>query len=365
MTVQDVWAFVHGHVWQVSGVAAALVVLIPSVVWVVTRHRPDRWVNVLATVVGLGWSAQGMWTAAVHRYDVPVVLASVLFFLFEALLIGQMFRAHRVRADRRRRAPYVRAVWLIACVMGAVVALAEGWSQAPLRIAVPLLVAYEWWLGLTADDDPDTALSTSWRWTPRRVGLALGMLEPGERDAHTIDRDRHVRRMTSIAFRRRYDHPTVSALLRRPTRLARLALAGDDAMVADMRARLARADRVMTDAPEPGPVNPPERETHPVPVPQENPPEIVQPAKRPAERKPDGDLTIPFGAVLIGGELVRGSDVQGAVRDVWLRSIHPDRPRGVGAPELVQAVPGLKDRRAEGWVAEWRKALPVNGSAVR
>src|SRR5699024_3859414 len=122
-----------------------------------------------------------------------------------------------------------------------VVALGEGWTQAPARLAIPLLVALGWWTDLIAYDDPDARLETSWRWTPRRIGLALGLLEPGERDAMTIDRDRLRGRMTRLAFRKHHGWAWLNDVLRRGVRLQRLQTLADDADVREVRNRLARA----------------------------------------------------------------------------------------------------------------------------
>jgi hypothetical protein len=148
--------------------------------------------TLIATMIGLAWTAQGMWQAATTVYHVPALFAGVLFLLFETYMLSAMLRANRFRADHKRRDRAVRFVWSLAVVGGSVVALAEGWHQAPLRFAVPLLVAWNWYLDLTADDDPD------------------------ERQP-----------------------------MRRNVRLAKLALSADDAIVVDMHGRLARANGVL------------------------------------------------------------------------------------------------------------------------
>jgi hypothetical protein len=85
-------------------VAVAVLIVLALVLRRVLRSStPARIVSTLATVIGLGWTAQGMWDSAVNAYRVPVQIASVLFILFEALMVSQMLRAHEYRADRPRR----------------------------------------------------------------------------------------------------------------------------------------------------------------------------------------------------------------------------------------------------------------------
>src|SRR6185312_11729927 len=183
--------------------------------------------------------------------DQPVQVAAVLFVVFEAWLVGRMLRARQYRADYPRRGKFVTAVMIGASVMAIVVALGEGWAQAPARLAIPLLVAYGWYTDLTADDDPKLKGRTSLRWTPRRFALLIGMIEPGDRDVQTIDRDRLRDRLTRLAFRQHHGHPMTNDVLRRKVRLAKLKTIADDDDLTEVRTRLARMSVDLFDAPKP------------------------------------------------------------------------------------------------------------------
>jgi hypothetical protein len=358
VTINDLISDTHrglgaAPVWAAAaaGVAALLVLAI-----VVRRVRKTgdlaHRLTLLANLVGLGWSAQGMWDTAVHHYHVPRVLAFVLFFLGEVLIVSRMLMAHRYRDDRPRRARFIRAVWLIAAAMGVIVALGEGLAQAPLRLAVPLGVAYAWWLDLTADDDPTERLETSWRWTPRRLGLSLGLLEPGARDAKTIDRANLVKRLTDLTFAQRWGSARVGTLTRRRIRMGRLLLVADDDMIRESVARVARAAVVM------------EPETHPTPVPQPNAPVSVptpeptpdrEPKPAPPENTPrrpqSGSVRVVDGRELVGEDLKRH-----AIRRMVL-SVTQARPNGMTTEELRNSYePPLGQRTAEGWAADARRA---------
>jgi hypothetical protein len=350
-----------------AGVVVALLLVLAIVVRRVRKtgnlaHR----LTMLANLVGLGWSAQGMWDTAVHHYQVPRMLAFVLFFLGEVLIVSRMLMAHRYRDDRPRRARFIRAVWVIATAMGVIVALGEGLAQAPLRLAVPLGVAYSWYLDLTADDDPAERLETSWRWTPRAVGLWIGLLEPGARDAKTIDRDYLVKRLTDLTFAQQWGSKRIGILTRRQIRLARLMLVADDAAIRERDARVARAARVMGqgEQDEPAETATASTETHPTPLPQPNDPDRVPtpeptpdreprpvPAPPPDQRRPATTSVRVVDGVALAGEALR----QHAM-DRLLASISPLRPTGMSTEELIESYsPPLGVRTAQGWAAEARK----------
>lgn len=307
------------------------------------RSKLARRVTALATVLGMAWSAQGMWDVTVNHLEQPVVVASVLFAVFESMMVARMLKAHEYRTDFTRRARHVHAVWLIACVMAAVVALGEGWREAPLRISIPLLVAYGWYVDLTSDDDPGEKPKTSLRWTFRRAGLAIGMLEATARDAQTIDRDRLRNRITRLAFRIEHGDKRINGLLNRTTRLARLKTIADDADIAEVRARLARSTVDLYPASPGKPKPPPVTET------KTPSPRLILPASR------------PQGMHERAGRALRGADLKADALAAMRESMTPARPRGYTAAELAALyTPPLGSRTAEGIAAAARK--PVNGN---
>jgi hypothetical protein len=70
-----------------------------------------------------------------------------------------------------------------------------------LRLAVPLLVAYQWWVGLAGDSTVRAPDAITWTWTPRRVLVAIGLARPGVTDLSTVDRERQVRAVAKVAHR--------------------------------------------------------------------------------------------------------------------------------------------------------------------
>lgn len=349
--------------WLLAPAALAVLVVAGLLLRRWTRGRTvARIVTTLATVLGLGWSAQGMWDAAVNRYGVAVQVASILFVVFEAMMISQMLRAHEYRADRARRARFIRAVWVIAVIMALVVAWAEGAAQAPLRLSVPLLVAFSWYMDLTADDDPDGKLDTSWRWTPREVGLRLGLLritDADRRDATAAERRYLADRIAKLAFSIEHGSKPVSALTRRPIRLARLKLAADADLLSGVAVRLELARRPIT-AEETHPVMPPQP-VEPVHVPAPEPTPAVEPKPKPLP-PPTTDGRLPQGVhISPDGEMLRGGDL---ARDAVTRMVAELKAgRAMANADLAALyMPPLKERTSEAFGSRARAAVRMNGN---
>lgn len=335
--------------WPEVAVGGILALLLAA--WLLRRkgrpHLASR-VTAAATLLGLGWSAQGMWDTAVHHYHQDIVVASVLFVIFEAMLVSRMLKAHEYRTDFARRPKHIRAVLVVAGIMALVVALGEGPEQAPARLSIPLLVAYGWYVDLTADDDPKDKPKTSLRWTPRRLALAIGMLEAGESDVETINRDRLRNRMTRLAFKMDVGDKTLNDLLRRDERLRRLLTLADDADVAAVRSRIARSkvDLLTTE-----PVRAPRSETLHVPdVPRRRIPEAGK-----------------MGVHTRAGRTLRGAELREDIIQTLVASATTERPLGMPTAELRELyTPPLGQRTADDAAAAARKQLRgrVNGSAV-
>lgn len=50
--------------------------------------------------------------------------------------------------------------------------------EVGLRLAVPLMVAHQWWIGMTGDGTDRPADAITWTWTPRRILVTLGLAQP-------------------------------------------------------------------------------------------------------------------------------------------------------------------------------------------
>ncbi|GAA2517928.1 hypothetical protein [Pilimelia columellifera] len=235
------WLSAHREgVVLAAGAATVLLLVVAGVVRHARRGRPDRWVDGVALVLTLAWSAEGMWEVSTGTLDLGAAFAVPALFVFTSLMASAMLRAQRHQRVHGNPGKHGRFAWAVAVAEACVVSLAgDTATEGALRIAIPLLAVGQWWLGMTADGTTEELGRTSWRWTPRRLLLAVGAIEPGERDAVTLDRDRLIARMTRIEHQRR--HATKKTARRHERRLARLSLTADDDVIAEVRQRVDRA----------------------------------------------------------------------------------------------------------------------------
>jgi hypothetical protein len=224
----------------------ALVLSTLVLLWIARRvrkiarsDRPDEALSNLSMLIGLGWSSEAVWEIT-GRADFPISLRLLLFFVLETLLVLAMIRAKRAVKDIGHPGRSGRTAWIVASAMALVGAGAAGsFGEAALRLLIPLLVTNQWWDGIVGEGAKQREGATSWRWTPRRLLLALGAIEPGERDVETVHRERLTQQMTRIEFRRR--HGSKRQQERAASKLARLSLTADDDMISDVRRRVDRA----------------------------------------------------------------------------------------------------------------------------
>lgn len=223
-----------------------LVLSVLVLVWMARRvrriarsERPDDQLSNIAMLIGFGWSSEAVWELT-SRIGFGLELQIPLFAVLELLLAMAMIRVKRNIRQINRPGRAGGTAWLIASGMALVAGASSGSiPEAALRIIIPLLVVRTWWDGLLPEGAKRSTDATSWRWTPRRLGLWLGAIEPGERDVESVNRERLTQQMTALEFRRR--HGSKRFTQRRSTKLARLSLAADDSMIESVRERVDRA----------------------------------------------------------------------------------------------------------------------------
>ncbi len=233
-------------------------------IWVARRarklarsERPDEPLSNLGMLIGLGWSSEAVWIlTGKGGADLPTPVRIVLFAVFEVILLVFMIRAKRNVRLIGHPGRSGRNAWIVAAGMSLVaVTTAHNIGEAFLRLLVPLLLTNMWWDGLVGESRQRLSGASSWRWTPRRLLLWLGAIEPGERDIETVHRERLTQQMTQLEFRRR--HGSDKQKDRAARRLSRLSLTADDAVIEAVRARVDRArwfemqsvlDKVSTEA---------------------------------------------------------------------------------------------------------------------
>ncbi len=220
----------------------------------VRRGAGDKLAVRVAVTLASAFSGQGMFEVANQRLHQPWWLAGGLFTVAEAAMLAEGIRAHRTwqatTTDTQpgTLGPHGRMVWTIATVAGVVVSLnAHSPSEYLLRLSMPLLVAGLWRLGYTTTEPQARRRdAVTWRWTPRRLGITLGLIEPGERDVATVHRERRVRQLTLHAHGLHHGPRWRWLQAWHTLRLRRLTLLADDSMVTEVKNRVGRVHHIVT-----------------------------------------------------------------------------------------------------------------------
>lgn len=250
----DAYAFTRRPEILLAGLVVAVLLLIWTGRRLRRAERPDQPLARLAMLIGLLWSSEAVWELT-GQIGMPLGVRVALFTVLEVMLGVSMIRAERHVRLHGWAGRAGTTAWTIAFSMSVVAAaVSTSLAEALLRIVIPLLLTKQWWDGLVGDNVQKPAWVTSWRWTPRRVLLALGAIEPGERDVETVHRERLTQQMVRWEFRRR--HGNERQRERAVGRLARLSLSADEAIISAVRAQVDRARWFEQDPPAPIPAPP-------------------------------------------------------------------------------------------------------------
>lgn len=204
-------------------------------------------VGTLAVALATAFTAEGMWEVARNSLRLGLVMSVGLFAMFEVTMLSQGLLAKyklskNPNADVRR---HMNFVWLLAIASGVITATAgNSLTEVLLRLVAPAVAGGIWWMTLTAEQKAAVLAKTSWIWTPRRIGIHFGLIQPGEQDLVEVDRDRRIDRLTVTAHRLHHGSGRLARFRR--ARLRRLALRADDAMVEEARRRVNRVHRIET-----------------------------------------------------------------------------------------------------------------------
>lgn len=249
------WNYVWEQLRQPGPIIGGLLLSITLLAWIGYRvrrfaqaDRPDDKLTNLAMLIGFGWSSDVVWELT-GRLGWGWELRIPMFAILEMLLTIAMIRTKRNMRELGTAAEAGQSVWLITVGMSLVAALVSGSvPEAALRVAIPLFVTKTWWDGAVKRSTAKRLGTTSWRWTPRRLLLALGAIEPGERDVESVNRERVTQVMTRLEHRRQHGSELFSG--RRAARLARLSLTVDDDIIGEVKRRVDRAKWFETEAPQ-------------------------------------------------------------------------------------------------------------------
>ncbi len=246
MTPQEImdWLKADGQtVIVIAGLALAL--LLSTLVW--RRVRKSSIAKIGRFVSGplvLGWEAQGVFQIGHQMLGLPWFAALVGSGLTASVLIALGAQAHEHWLRHRVLGPSGRLMLYVAVPMGLIVALsAHSGVEVGLRIVLPLL-DYLVFRSQYMPDEPAGAERKrgSWIWTPHRIGVALGLVDPTDADITTVHRERQVRLLVKLS---RNAHHATRWRGWHKRRLQRHAELADAEMMAEVVERRNRAELVM------------------------------------------------------------------------------------------------------------------------
>jgi hypothetical protein len=237
--IQQFWTTYGNAIILTTGIAA--IVLGAALGWRWFRHgEAHKRTGTLAVVLATAFSAEGMWEVARQALHLEVYLALVLFAMFEVVMVNQgLLAKHKLSKDLPVGAQrHMRFVWLLAFVTGGIASTnSDNLTEFCLRLAAPSVAAGIWWTTLTADGIAKVKSAVTFRWSPRRLALWLGVIEPGENDVKDVDRARRLDKLIDLVHLRQAGKLST----RQTKKLAKLERHADDAMLDEVIRRMDRS----------------------------------------------------------------------------------------------------------------------------
>lgn len=248
MTMEEIliWIQDHGQILIVClGGATTLILTLV----LLRRFRNTRVAKIGHFVSGplvLAWEAQGVYQIAHHILGLPVPAAVLGAGLTGSVLITLGAQAHEHWQRHKVLGPNGRLMLMVALPMGLIVALSAHTSvEVGMRIAVPLL-AYIVFRSRYMPDEPPGAERKrgTFRWTPHRIGVAWGLVDPTDADIAVVHRTHRIQLLVKLA---RKAHGARMPVLRDwyGRRLQRHAQLADDGMMAEVVAACTRAEMAL------------------------------------------------------------------------------------------------------------------------
>jgi hypothetical protein len=257
------WMWIQSHGAPLT--AALVAVLALAAMWRSARplrqHRRGSWARVLRAVaipLVLLWESQGLFLLAM-KVHAPRDMAYVLAGVTSAVVLTFAAYADEHFKRHGNLGPAGRWMWYVAAPMGLVVAAnSRTLAEAGLRIVLPLLSVAAFAAAYVPDEPEGRKHAQgSWRLTPRRAAVALGLIDPADTDLISVHAERRIRQLTAHASG--YHRGARALRWWHGWRFERLTLMADDAMVAEAARRVKRVHTgLAATAPEPAPEGTPE-----------------------------------------------------------------------------------------------------------
>ncbi|MEU1761651.1 hypothetical protein [Micromonospora sp. NPDC005652] len=248
-------AFAEEHQAFVVTAAGVLVAAFLVTGWLVRRYAKSHgkgkavgaFFDSAAVLVAVALSAEGMWEVTTEKMKLGYGMALLVFGFVELAMLRAARRARAKVDNGKRPGVYGVLVWLIAIAAGvAAASAASSPAEFLIRLLAPSLVAGQWFADLIdelREKDGVEHQASAWIWTPRRIGIQLGLIQPGTGDdLNEVLRQRNIERMVRTARRLLAAKPARARRL--AAKLQRLGEAMDEASMTAVVERYQRGERV-------------------------------------------------------------------------------------------------------------------------
>lgn len=189
----------------------------------------------LAAAIATAVAADGMW-ATFAGLGMPVPLRVATFAFIELAVLQSARRAQRSMREKYSAGVDGVAMWVLTCMSALLSVSHEVTAEDPnaavvlVRLVAPLVAAWGWERNMALERRRrGMGSGVTWRISPARVAVRLGLAEAGDRDVDQVDAHRRVVRVARAADRARTLEATGAAGWRQRRALARAKRAMDEA----------------------------------------------------------------------------------------------------------------------------------------
>lgn len=197
----------------------------------------------IAIVLATALAMEGMYEVARHRLALTIALAVIFCATFEVLAawLGAYAAFKRKKNPNADISRYMNGLWAIAVISGVIASTAgNNITEVLLRLVSPCAAGVVWWVNLAADQ-PDTVHQqrSTWVWTPRAIGIRLGLIRAGEQDLVVVAREHRINALLRVVIA--MDTATMRRAGKLAVQLRRLMADADPEMVTEVAERYQRS----------------------------------------------------------------------------------------------------------------------------
>jgi hypothetical protein len=227
------WADRHPVPSLAAGGAAVAIVLALVVLLAVKLRGKDRSVRVrglvaLGTLMATMVQASGMWHFFGNVMHMSVAYKIVMFPFLEILILAFGLKALEKAEEAGNWLIYAAMLWILALSSGGMSASdSSGFREGLFRLLVAVVIAVLWTLDLLdlwlkarkkkAEEEGRPLETVRWRFTPREIGIRLGLASADGSTLSDLDANRHFERYLRVSDKLRIlkEHDAKAAAIQR------------------------------------------------------------------------------------------------------------------------------------------------------